>query len=348
MACSECVSNGSVNTCNNPCGTSSVNSAACETLPSQIQNFTTAFFGTVIKAEVDGSVVWTLPCSLETGLPNNPRLPGEGLACYFLRLFLDGILGLTGPPGAPGADGVAGLNAFTVTLASFTQPTLALPNIQIFTAANDAILVGVYVFIQGSGWYLVTANDGAGNLWLTLSRAVGTPLAVIPAGRLVVPAGYPGASVTGLTGPPGPIGATGSPGASYTATNDQVFFSGGTDWTIPVVYANVDVVVGTLQLLLPTAGTYLLTARVGTKGLAAVVVSDVIDFRLRNSTDAVTIDSSYVRESRYAIDEEKTTTISCIYAVAGPRTIKLQGKCTSINAVQATADLCLLHYIRIA
>jgi hypothetical protein len=68
-------------------------------LPSQIQNFTQQFFGDVVKTEVDGQVIWSLPCDLDIGLPNNQRGAGEGLACYFLRLSEEGIIGLTGPQG---------------------------------------------------------------------------------------------------------------------------------------------------------------------------------------------------------------------------------------------------------
>jgi len=84
--------------CDNPCRRGPRNSARCESLPSQIENFTTQFFGTVVKTEINGVVTWSLPCQLDVGLPGNPRGVDEGLACYFLRLFSDGLGGLKGDP----------------------------------------------------------------------------------------------------------------------------------------------------------------------------------------------------------------------------------------------------------
>ena len=194
-----------MNNCgNNPCRVTQTNTAACESLPSQISNFADQFFGEVVKTEVDGVVTWSLPCSLDVGLPNNPRAAGEGLACYFLRLFEDGIVGLTGPAGDPGDDGAAGRNAFTVTLASFTQPTVESPNVQVLTQYNPAIFPGLIVAIQSSGWYLVNEADTSGMLFLTLSDPTPGAPAVITAGKLVVPAG--GGAVPGPQGPPGPDG----------------------------------------------------------------------------------------------------------------------------------------------
>lgn len=61
--------------------------ASNETQASALENFILAFFGTVTKTCVDGRVVWILPCDLEAGLPALPRIAGEGIACYLLRLF---------------------------------------------------------------------------------------------------------------------------------------------------------------------------------------------------------------------------------------------------------------------
>lgn len=62
---------------------------AQEPLPSAIDNFVTQFFGSVTKTCVNNQVVWSLPCSLDTGVPGYPRQPSEGLACYFKRLIND-------------------------------------------------------------------------------------------------------------------------------------------------------------------------------------------------------------------------------------------------------------------
>lgn len=56
-----------------------------EPLSSALDNFTTAFFGTLSKTCVNGKIVWTLPCNLDAGAEDFPRNSGEGLACYFVR-----------------------------------------------------------------------------------------------------------------------------------------------------------------------------------------------------------------------------------------------------------------------
>ena len=69
--------------CNNSCDPEH------EPLPSTVDNFVEQFFGSVTKTCVDGQVVWTLPCNLDAGIPGYPRIPGEGLACYFARVLND-------------------------------------------------------------------------------------------------------------------------------------------------------------------------------------------------------------------------------------------------------------------
>lgn len=64
--------------------------AANESLESALANFITQFFGSLTKSVVNGAVVWTLPCDLDSGIEGNPRAEGEGLACYFLRLLEEG------------------------------------------------------------------------------------------------------------------------------------------------------------------------------------------------------------------------------------------------------------------
>lgn len=178
--------------CNNPCRTGTGNTAQCEALPSQIENFTQQFFGTVVKTEINGEVVWSLPCHLDVGLPGNPRGVDEGLACYFLRLFQDGIGGLKGDKGDKGDAGAPGNSAYSVIKQSFTQPSLANPLVQFVVFANPAILTGLYVFVQGSGYYLVTDVQSDGVVFATLISPVASPSATIVAGALVVPAGPPG------------------------------------------------------------------------------------------------------------------------------------------------------------
>jgi hypothetical protein len=334
----------------NPCQTPAANTAACETLPSQIENFTLQFFGEITKSEIDGEVVWNLPCGLDVGLPNNPRDPGEGLACYFLRLFQDGIVGLTGPQGDPGADGDNGFNAFTVTLASFTQPTLSAPTVQLTTINNPAIIDGMYVFVEDSGWYVVDAVDGTGSVWLTLTRPLTGAPAVVPVGRLVVPSGYPGESITGAQGPVGAQGPAGAPGASFTATWDQVSFYGGADWDIPVTYTQPNFGSGPMQMLLPDAGTYILTAHIQLGGLAAADPAHVVDAKFRNSTAGSDVDMSFQSTSRIATDEQRVLTISTISVIGTPgTTIRLQLQCTgAANSVTVQANGTHISYVRIA
>jgi len=62
---------------------------SAESVPSLISNLTLALYGQIQKDVSGGKVVWIIPCD-----PNNtafigsvPRLPGEGLLCYFIRYF---------------------------------------------------------------------------------------------------------------------------------------------------------------------------------------------------------------------------------------------------------------------
>lgn len=95
MSCS-CSNPGSPASVCSPCGFNGVPDPANESLASAVSNFTTQFFGTITKTLVDGAVTWTLPCNLDAGLEGNPRLAGEGLACYFLRLLEDGSASVQG------------------------------------------------------------------------------------------------------------------------------------------------------------------------------------------------------------------------------------------------------------
>lgn len=220
--------------CGNPCAVAAGNTAACELLPSQIANFTAAFFGSVVKSEVDGQVVWTLPCDLATGLENNPRGEDEGLACYFKRLFEEGIIGLTGPAGANGIDGAPGAGAYTETTAAFTEPDPDVsPVVTIFTANSPAIIAGVHVYVEGSGVYLVDVADGTGALILSAVDLDDEVASSIPVGAMVVPVGPPG--LQGNPGPTGPTGPAWAPVASdldYGLGTVNLDFSGAQFQTV--------------------------------------------------------------------------------------------------------------------
>ena len=75
--------------CNcNPCSCEDQCDPANEPLSSALNNFIISFFGTITKSCVDGSVVWALPCDLDTeAVPGFPRVAGEGVACYLARIM---------------------------------------------------------------------------------------------------------------------------------------------------------------------------------------------------------------------------------------------------------------------
>jgi hypothetical protein len=292
--------------CGNPCHTDPTNTAAHETLPSQIENFTKQFFGEVIKTEVNGAIVWSLPCTLDTGLPNNARGATEPLACYFLRLFADGIFGTPGNPGLPGNPGAAGRNAYTATLQAFSQPVLANPQIQVRTTYNPAIVAGMHVFIETSGWYFVTANIADGTLFLTLLAIVVNPPATIAAGCLVLPAGAQGLSVPGVKGDPGTrgpkgldgdkgdqgdVGLPGLPGPTSGTTNNngQYHDDAGTLWQNPntgPAWTQVQFTSSNPEVTLTVAGTYLLTVTTAIQSHTSGVAFSV---RLYDTTAAAAV-----------------------------------------------------------
>lgn len=258
-----------------PCGQCPTNSADCETLPSALQNFIDAFFGSVTKTEVNGEVVWTLPCSLDVGLTNNPRGSEEGLACYFLRLFQEGLVGLTGPKGDTGDQGVDGRNAYTVTTQSFVTPTTGSPNTQFNVIPNPILGVGLEIFIEGCGWLEITNIFQNQTVFATLIQPVSVQLATIAVGEIVLPTGPRGAGLTGakgdkgdkgdqgiqgLKGDTGNVGATGPTGPSgvaATSANSVVSVSGGSDYTMTASYSQLNFGATDLEITLPTAGEYL-------------------------------------------------------------------------------------------
>lgn len=322
-----------------PCrNTSLTNTAACESLPSQISNFTAQFFGVVVKSEVNGEVVWTLPCSLDVGLPNNARGADEGLACYFLRLFEEGIVGLTGPQGDPGTAGTAGRNAYTVTLQAFAQPTSGEPNIQVLTAYNPAIMVGSYIFIQTSGWYQVTAVDPSGAVFATLFQALPGAPATIDAGKLVVLSGVPGASVTGDTGPAGPVGPAGTNATSFSVDNGEYFAPVGVDDNLGISYAAIDFTNSSPVVTLPNTGTYRVTVTADLVGLPTVLTSDRAFLKLYNTTLGADINgaehavSNFVDTARSSI-----TIITRVITTAPNQMVALYGKADTADKIAVVA-----------
>lgn len=72
----------------NPCQCEETCDSNNESVVSTLNNFIGSFFGSVTKTCVNGQVVWLLPCDLDgTPVAGFPRVPNEGLACYFARIM---------------------------------------------------------------------------------------------------------------------------------------------------------------------------------------------------------------------------------------------------------------------
>ena len=334
----------------NPCKVTVTNTADCESLPSQISNFTTQFFGTVTMTEVDNEVAWVLPCMLDVGLPNNPRNADEGLACYFLRLFEDGIVGLTGPKGETGDPGTNGDNAYAVTLAGFEQPNLQSPQIQIFTNNySQALGVDSYVYITNSGYYVVTATDAQGTMWLTLTRPINNPDTYHNAGRLIVPTGYPGESITGPQGPQGVAGPQGTPGESFTATNAFYSAAVGTDFALANTFTNVDFVNSQPSVTLGARGRYKITLVVSLLAKAGVSTSDVVDVRLLDASNSLVLAGTEQDASYLSSGERRQIVASVHYDSDAPNVnVQLQAKCTTAGAVDIRALKTTIEAVRLS
>lgn len=335
--------------CDNPCGAGPSNTPQCETLPSQIENFTLQFFGEVVKTEQNGKVVWSLPCGLDIGLPNNPRGVGEGLACYFLRLFENGITGLKGDKGDQGNAGVNGNNAYSVTLRSFHQPSLAAPSIQVQTQFNPGVgLDGSYVFIDTSGWYQVSASDGQGNLSLVLIKLSSTaPGATVAAGKLVIVTGPPGASIKGDKGDAGIQGPVGPPGPEPTATNG-VSLGGNTNANPDVTYAVLNYTSGNLQFLAPKAGTYLVNVTLDVVANAGATTSDGAFMKLVDDTVAADVSPEQVITGMNVGDHWQLCLTAIVNTDSDNHTISVYGKQSVQGHMNFQAARTILTWVRLS
>jgi hypothetical protein len=215
---------------------------------------------------------------LDVGLPSNARGATEPLACYFLRLFADGVFGTPGTPGAPGDAGPAGRNAYTFVTHDFTQPALNNPQLIIRTVFNIAIQPGMHIFIPTSGWYHVDAVTPDGSIFVTLLQATIAPEPIIRSGCLVLPSGAQGVATPGAKGQPGAKGAKGDQGnkglpgnpglpglpapvSGVTNNNGQYHTDVGTDHKNPntgPAWTPVDFTVSLANVTLTTPGVYLL------------------------------------------------------------------------------------------
>jgi hypothetical protein len=337
-------------TCVNPCAVSQVNTTTCESLPSQIQNFTDQFFGTVTKTEVDGVISWSLPCGLDVGLPNNPRSSGEGLACYFLRLFEDGIIGLTGPRGLSGTDGAPGRNAFTVTLTSFAQPSLGSPIVSFQVFANPVILADTYIVVQDSGWYLVNSIDTAGVGSFTLVKSLGVTAVgdTVDGGKLVFPSGFPGVSVTGPQGIQGIQGIQGPAGNTFTS--ESYLFSGSTgDYALTATYATVNFA-ALAQVTLINPGTYLVSYEADLIGKpSANALTDFAYLKLVSSEGPSDVAGTEHIINGFVDTARRSVSGSAIITVLGAAIqISLTGKVTVAAHVDVSAVNTTISAVRLA
>jgi hypothetical protein len=251
---------------------------------------------------------------------------------------MDGIIGLTGPQGQTGASGAEGNNAYTVTLTAFTQPSVGNPNIQVLTPYNPAIVEALYVFIQTSGWYQVTQTTTEGMLLLTLHTALPGAPATINAGKLVIPSGVPGASITGPQGAPGIQGPPGSNATSFSVNEGVYFAPVGTDYNLQVSYAAVDFVNSSPQVLLTTQGRYRVSVVADVIGLTGVLVTDDAFLKLRNTST-----STDVSGSEHAINNlvdgarAQITIIARVETTGANQTIALFGKADTADKIAVIA-----------
>jgi hypothetical protein len=334
-----------------PCNVCPTNSADAETLPSALDNFVQQFFGTIVKTEVNGVVTWTLPCSLDVGLPGNPRGTDEGLACYFLRLFDDGIVGLVGPTGDTGTPGAAGNNAYTVVTTAFVPPTLGVPATQFNIIPSLTVSEGLTIFVPGVGWLVVDQVFQSTTVFATLLEAVPVQVALVSPGALVLPTGPRGLTVTGptgatgATGPIGPTGATGATGAvgptgavgaaGAVATNSNSIVVGDpTDYDLTASYAKVDFGANDPEVTLPEAGTYLVLVQIG--GIMSAASAREWDFKLFNATTAADITESetFTRATTSASIPQQFQIMTLVTTLTVNNLIQLYAQTNSVSATQ--------------
>lgn len=222
------------------------NTPEAESLPSQVSNFTKAFFGSVTKiAGPDDTVTWVLPCNMDADepIPGLSRDPDEGIGCYLMR-YMTGYL-----------QGLAGADAYATITSDFTQPAvLGTVIVQVNTVVPFA--VGQYVWNEAGGFYTVSAigvgevtlknlySDSLGNASVGANVAA-TDTKLLPSGAAQDsgPQGIQGevgpTGATGATGPQGTTGDTGATGPTGPAGNTAARFTtfavpGEHRWTAPV------------------------------------------------------------------------------------------------------------------
>ena len=364
--CENGVVNG--NTGCTPCNVCPTNSADAETLPSALDNFVRQFFGTITKTEVNGVVTWTLPCNLDVGLTGNPRGTSEGLACYFLRLFGEGIVGLVGPQGDTGAPGNPGNNAYTVVTTAFIPPTAGSPTAQFNIIPSPVASAGQVIFIPGVGWLFVDQVFQNTTVFATLLEAIPVPAAVISPGTLVLPTGprgltitgptgatgpqgNPGATgATGATGAIGPTGATGAAGAVATNSNSQVI-GGPTDYDLTAAMAKVDFGATDPEVTLPEAGTYLVLVQIGGINGTGSGATREWAFKLFNSTTAADVVGSdtFCRASLDAAIPQQFQIMCLVTTLTDNNLIQLYAQTNTVAGTQTINVLgTVIMYVKLS
>jgi hypothetical protein len=308
--CRDCLNgNRNCNNCN-PCTVCPTNTVDCETLPSALDNFTQQFFGQVERVVIDGKVQWVLPCDLDVGLPGNPRGNDESLACYFLRLFREGIVGQLGPKGDTGAQGTNGRNAYTVITSAFAAPTTGNPNSQFTIIPSPVIAVGETVFVPTLGWLQVTDVFNSNVVFTSLLELIPNSATAVFPGQIILPTGPRGLSITGetgaqgekgdkgdqgamgATGTVGPTGATGPAGTPTTSDNGTVT-GGTTNYTMSNSFAKVDFGTADLDHIFPEAGTYLVVVHLEcTNNMSGAARS--WNFKLFDNTASIDVPDSEI------------------------------------------------------
>ena len=364
--------------CLNQTAVSGHNSAACESLASKLGNFTSSFFGVVTKTDVDGKVVWTLPCDLETGLASNPRGFGEGVACYFFRLLYDNIQELKGEVGDKGVAGVNGANAVSAVTANFFQPAVG-ETITISVLATRALLPGLIVFVQNSGWYDIVANDGD-SIVITLREALSFAPVVVPLGAVIVPTcpgGRPIPGDQGLPGDKGDQGIQGDQGVQGRDANPDIngfIFGVGHSDFITTIIGNQPVPVeldgATVDINLTVPGTYYIVGTVATvKGTSAVLFLALVSFAVVDNISGLTLAAYNTQAEANAavqsgqhvevkIQEVLDTTfqatpyeprlLQTFFFTVSPRTIRLYVNQDALPLVKVKASSISLNWVQIA
>lgn len=364
--------------CLTPTNVTCENTPACESLRSKLANFTEQFFGVVTKTDLlPSGVDWTLGCGLDTGLADNPRGYNEGISCYFLRLLYDNILLLRGAKGDTGNPGVNGENAVSAVTADFLQPDLVDSDRVVSVLATLALVPGLYVFIQTSGWYEILSNDGLTAIFRLLA-AVDAPPVTVLAGNVIVPvspAGIPMKGPVGDAGVRGEQGLIGDTGDQGTPSNPEVYGSylgvGKTDFLttiimnkpVPVLFdgAKVDIalpssgtfyIVGTTQTL-PSFSAVLFLALVGYVVLSATNVVVATYNTLAEATAALlpgqTIDERPIEvlDTTWQATPYEPRLLQTFFATVGPRTIRLFVNQDSAPQVAVRADSTSFNWFQV-